>query len=613
KRKPKADAGKGGGDGIHRRDDGPASGDGQRGLKLPSGSEAFKGVRILNNLCWELLDQVVEDGETEPLAFGVPMDRWVMIRTEAEVVLDSEARLTIDGDPWPAVVHRKSGTLETMRFLKAGRHHLHPGRSSYGRARITHVTVRAVPALQYAYYGSTYSAISPFGPYDWDFLSQEVLPNVNVMISHGDCIPHPVEIASWKASGRSWISTGRAIWDAKTAQPGDVERAYELWSAAQGNTHPLMDGILIDEIGDVNPFYDVFSQAAERLYQTQGLQGRTFSIYAYRDGVRTDPVGQQFARFIANHGGYVAVEWYLHEYPDREATQKQIDEGLVAKMREWIKVIPADRLVAVLTCATQPTQNTNRCPQANCKVFMDMQMRALATDPAFFSLGGIQQYHTGYSDEETIRWIGRLYRHYGLEGNTEPLSDDPYELRHVQNPDFEEGTRGWTTKPAKSHSVEVRQYKGYGVLQGRWGIPFGDTFLWMKRCAAKPNEISQRIAGLTPGRLYSLKMLTSDYRDLLQGKSDKKQNAVSILLTGVELIEGPKTYFQFTYPHSYGAKWDKFDPQHQYWVNYHYRVFRAKGKTAWLTVSDWRSDSKPGGPVGQELMLNFVEIQPYLE
>ena len=39
----------------------------------------------------------------------------------------------------------------------------------------------------------------------------------------------------------------------------------------------------------------------------------------------------------------------------------------------------------------------------------------------------------------------------------------------------------------------------------------------------------------------------------------------------------------------------------------------AKGESAKLTVTDWTSDKDPGGPVGQELMFNFIEIQPYLE
>ena len=30
-----------------------------------------------------------------------------------------------------------------------------------------------------------------------------------------------------------------------------------------------------------------------------------------------------------------------------------------------------------------------------------------------------------------------------------------------------------------------------------------------------------------------------------------------------------------------------------------------------LTVSDWMSNDVPGGPIGQELMYNFVKVQPY--
>jgi hypothetical protein len=48
-------------------------------------------------------------------------------------------------------------------------------------------------------------------------------------------------------------------------------------------------------------------------------------------------------------------------------------------------------------------------------------------------------------------------------------------------------------------------------------------------------------------------------------------------------------------------------------MNYHGRVFRANGNTARLIISDWVSDDEPGGPIGQELMYNFVSVQPYFE
>ena len=191
--------------------------------------------------------------------------------------------------------------------------------------------------------------------------------------------------------------------------------------------------------------------------------------------------------------------------------------------------------------------------------------------------------------------------------------DDPYELPHIGNADFAEGTEGWEIRPADDDGVLPASYKGYGVLQGRWGRGMGDTFLRTRRSAERPNVLTQEIKGLEPGRLYSMKMITADYQNLVKGRSEKKQNAVSISIENVELITAPKKSFQFTYPHSYGDRRDKFTPKQPYWMNFHRRIFRAKAATAKLTVTDWKSDDTPGGPAGQELMFNFIQIQPYLE
>ena len=63
------------------------------------------------------------------------------------------------------------------------------------------------------------------------------------------------------------------------------------------------------------------------------------------------------------------------------------------------------------------------------------------------------------------------------------------------------------------------------------------------------------------------------------------------------------------YAHAHGP----FSRSNPYRMNYHQRVFRAKGTSARLTFSDWASDDEPGGPVGEELLWNFVQVQPYLE
>ncbi len=63
-----------------------------------------------------------------------------------------------------------------------------------------------------------------------------------------------------------------------------------------------------------------------------------------------------------------------------------------------------------------------------------------------------------------------------------------------------------------------------------------------------------------------------------------------------------------SYPSHYGSTLGKFNANHTAFMTYHWRVFRATDTTATLTVSDWASPNYPGG---QEIMANFIEIEPY--
>ena len=47
-------------------------------------------------------------------------------------------------------------------------------------------------------------------------------------------------------------------------------------------------------------------------------------------------------------------------------------------------------------------------------------------------------------------------------------------------------------------------------------------------------------------------------------------------------------------------------------MNYRLIVFRAEAEQANLVISDWTSDTEPGGPIGQETITNFIEIMPWL-
>jgi hypothetical protein len=91
-------------------------------------------------------------------------------------------------------------------------------------------------------------------------------------------------------------------------------------------------------------------------------------------------------------------------------------------------------------------------------------------------------------------------------------------------------------------------------------------------------------------------MFSADHRDM----SKNEQHAITVNFDNAELV--PEKCFT----HLAATKTDA-----NRFLNWHVRVFRAKGTTATLRISDWADDKTPGGPIGQELMYNFIKVQPY--
>jgi hypothetical protein len=145
-------------------------------------------------------------------------------------------------------------------------------------------------------------------------------------------------------------------------------------------------------------------------------------------------------------------------------------------------------------------------------------------------MGGLNWWTSLQADEETVRFVGRLYRHYAIEGKKELLTKDPLFLTHIQNADFEKQLEGWTLHATEEGSIQAKKFPRYGRIEGRYmglGRPadpehIGDTFLWMKRSEQGPNTFSQPIRELQPGRLYSLKMFTCDYQDLIHPRKRQR-------------------------------------------------------------------------------------------
>ena len=303
---------------------------------------------------------------------------------------------------------------------------------------------------------------------------------------------------------------------------------------------------------------------------------------------------------------------YLKEQRTEESAWDHIRRRFVDQTQRYRQKCPGSipHMVIAVGIFTGPPESLDTFPHVNHKTYLDMQFNVMARDPSFVGLGGIMSYSTPWSDEETVRWCMRLFRHYAIEGKSEMLGKDPYVLTHLENGDFERGGSGWSLSPAEPGGIRFGTSPGFGMMQGRYPRPVeGDTVLIMKRAKKKPNAFSQEIKDLEPGRLYSLRMFTGDFGDM----SKRETHGVTITLDNVSLV--PDRCFTHVF-HNYPGKVHSRPPydgkRRKAWMNYHWRVFRAKSTTAGLTITDWANGDEQGGPIGQEIALNFVQVQPYL-
>jgi hypothetical protein len=569
---------------------------------LPDGQQQ---VRVLNNLVSELMDARGRGLlKSRRIEFMNPRDGWVWFRAEGScaLALGSDRLLAADkGNP----------AAEAMRLLPAGRHVLKvsgtPGE----------LFVRAIPALVYNVYPSR-PRIAPFGANTWERLRKHTLPNTNMIESPLVDVPEQKE---WIAQGKKWLANVQApgLLDKKD---WTEETLLQVWlkpgtSTAHAERPGLelakISGMQVDEYypgAGSTRFMAPLARSIARLAELPDSANK-FWIPFTAGKFGTTAMAEPFMKTLLASGWPFSEEVYVGEMPTEAENLDSIRSRFLGVAEGYESAHPGSvrRMIFTPMYAYLPYCTANRYPQADFRVHLDMQMQTLATEPAFFGLWGVQPYRSNYVDEEILNCMGRLLRHYCIEGRSERMLSDPFELRHLMDPDFEEGTRHWQVIAADEGAVSAGRFAGYGQLQGRYpGGPFGDTFLCMTRSARGPNVVSQRIQRLQPGRLYSVKLITGDYADLQGGKTRREEHAVSIKLVGAEVLGGG---FRCPFHSARGPK--PFERKSPFWMTYHWLCFRAESPTAKLVITDWAKPEAPGGPIGQQVICSFVEVQPVLE
>ena len=557
--------------------------------------------QVLNNFVTQLVTAESLSGDaTHTFTVENPRNGWLFFRSQALVGRTGELQLGIqrvdDSDqPLATVISCPPGDkriAETMRFLAQGSYRVQLKMSD---AEVTRLDVRRIPMIIYERVPGGFRAMTGFPEYDQSFLqSCGMLDSVNTIGTYDGFR----WMSRWQREGRRAIRISGGIGGLNTEQ-----KAFNHWDSSTVNPGGV-DGMIIDEVyPNLKRNFPHWVRALKRVRQKH--PDKLCLIYTAG--------GADSLRDVIEPLSQLDIYWTPEEqvYESHLTHEEVVASGFG---RNWIAGFQKEGYFANISARTVHSigifsgpsgskYNDDVYPDRSWKVLRELHFHELATHPLHRANAGVDLYQSTMCQEEHLRWMARLCRHYCIEGNTSRLTDDRYELNHIQNPDFEHGLEGWTLEPAEPGGITVRHLKGYGLrVQGRHGHA-GDHLLCMKRSADKPNIVRQQIQHLEPGRHYSVTLYSGDYTD----PHEWQLHQIGLLVRG-DVREEPSQTIHNAWRHDpdseFGSK--------QTFPNYHRIVFQANQNTAELIISDWRHASTPTGQVGQQLMFNFVQVEPYL-
>lgn len=572
----------------------------------------------LNNLVTELVRADLPRSGLREYSFSNPRDGWVFFSVPADSAESGKVIVSIGETPREqTIISRENGRHgESMRWLPKGTHRISVWTKKNPRGRLM---VRTVPEIIFIRFTGDYN--SPEGSfyktsqkeihgadrlylYYWDFLDKYVLDNVNVV--QADYIDRP-EIRKWIAEGRRLVSGAHF----PSQKPDEL---YSFWSRRMKAAN--ISGILVDEfvsptgsisakdkvLGGYNPGFGFNPEILDVIRRTHDdSSGEKGKFYAYLGMPSASNVqdSRPLMDVLEKFGYYWVWEAYLWEQKSISEAESYMEKFLLQRMRDFRREFPGCEKRLVFCPSILGAWDS--IPYMDYKVWLDMQMNAVACNPIFDGVYGIAPYQSTTADPEMIRWTSALYRHYFIEGHTDLLSAKygyTLMMEYLKNTDFSSGATAWDVRPADQGSITFKKTEDLSFKKGY--LPVGPGAMIMKRSSKKANIVRQEIRNLRPGHFYSLRMFVGD--PTATDLKPRRKYSYSVTINGVETI--PEEYRQDI------QRGDTAVKDSICW-NYNYMVFKATKPTAMLEISDWNNAKTFGGQVGQELIFDFVQIQPF--
>lgn len=555
----------------------------------------LRRVRPLNHLVAELLNEPVPGHpEAQPFSFVNPRDGWVFLAfAGGEAAPD--LRVCLDGLAEP-VITAGTARREAFRELPMGEHFLTVRGNGPAEARLV---VRSIPEI-FDYPPCASSQVKENGSYGWEFMKRHILPAVTTL--NGGALPGEA-LPEAKALGLKWLANFNVE---PLVDPAEVRSRMEKH---RGLTAPEYDGLTSDELFFGRTSIDHYTRA---LWELRNPGNRL--VYTWAVGKPSIPsLHTDFLSAACNASqgrGRVLFEAYCHPQATEAGAAAYLDGMIGETMRRFNGLFPnaaAGTGIIFGNFNQIPIISLEHDPAVDFKYFLDMQVHLVANSPDFKGLATTGYWGTYYGDEELARWSFLLMRHYAVEGQKEMLSAR-YGFRYhpglLRNGDFAEGLEGWAAAPVAKDSIRAAIVPGYGkASQGRWGAgSAGDTVCVLARQAGGANRLQQTAVGLQPGKAYCLQFVTASFQDVTAKKSRPRRHGIAAELGGAELLPAK------SFVHVDRRKPDREEKdKNPGMINLHRMVFRAKSSTQLIAFHD--EEAVPG----EELMINFVQLKPYLE
>lgn len=572
---------------IERRVDGKSLFSDRWRYRLRDVPRGLSEGRKLNNLCHELVKETYpQRGATARYRFPMSRDGWVFIK----VGEGGDVSVRLDGKN--TVVDPSTPRGETFRYLEEGWHFIEV---SGAVATLTDVVVRRIAEI-FDYSPCSKSKVAENGEYDWGFCERYVFPAMTM--ANGGGIKGE-QFAEFRKRGFRRLGSIGTV--GVTSEKLMKKLKGAEWFVGEG-----YDGITCDEQN--------FALAKDTYEFAKGLEmyekarKPKHSIYAWVYGKPSAPgIDEMFFANCVNIGlgrGCVLYESYCRTWPseaDAVAFFKTRLVDSIARYRAIYPVAPASTGVILGSFNQVPVITIAHHPEVDFKRHLDLQVQMLATNSVFDGIGVVGYWGTSYSDEEIHRWSFALMRHYVVEGRTDSLSDR-YGFRylpdHILNGDFRRSLEPWRSKGG----VKVGNIKNFvKTCQNRWGGSIEDYFAIMPRTTDSVAVLKQTAKNLVPGRMYRLRYVTFDVKDVKAKRFAPRKFGISASVGRGAHVDPALTWTHVDrrekgmYAHNNNCAR----------VNISQIVFTATKPEVEIAFTN--EAAKPG----EELGINYVSLHPY--